>query len=65
MAVWNLKELKDHLGHDVNLTDFAGEVCVVCDDCNEILLEFHDEPKYDDGDYMGDFLTLGPEPECF
>ena len=63
MAVWTVNQLKQHLGHDVNLTDYAGEVCVVCDDCNEILLEFHDKAYYDKENHMGDYITLGPEPE--
>ena len=65
MACWTEKELKQHLGHDIALTDFAGNVCIVCDECNEVLLEFHMEPEEDnDGVCTGhDVLELGPEPE--
>lgn len=64
MAVWNCKELMKHAGHDIVLSPYAGEPCLECETCGEVLLEFHDEAKYDGGDYMGDYIEIGPEPEC-
>ncbi len=58
MSAWTLQELRDHHGHDVNIADFAGNITLVCDECNEILLEFHEEDSP-----FGMVIELGPVPE--
>ena len=58
MAEWTLNGLKQHLGHEISLADYAGEVCIECIDCSEILLEFHEEDHP-----AGGILALGPEDE--
>ena len=66
MACWTEKELKQHIGHEVQLARYAnGCPLLECNTCNEILLEFHTEPEEDnDGVCTGyDVLVLGPEPE--
>jgi len=68
MACWTLEELNAHWGHKVNLAKFSrsgGDVVLMCETCNEVLLEFHMEPEEDnDGVCTGyDVLVLGPEPE--
>ena len=44
MACWNFKELKEHIGHKLSCVLYGTEsVCIECNDCNEILIEFIDE----------------------
>jgi hypothetical protein len=56
MATWTLEELKMHRHHNVTIQDYTiGGPVLECLDCNQILLEFHDD-KYG-------VIQLGPHPD--
>ena len=50
MTVYDFESLYCHLGHDVEVVEWvdtnqdAMNVAIVCNDCNEVLVDFDDEP---------------------
>lgn len=52
MAVSNFKELKEHIGHDVEVASYVvgngiANVAIECNECGMVLLDF-DNPKWID-----------------
>lgn len=49
MSVINFKELKRHIGHDIECVYYgeskeeAQNVAIECNDCNEVLMDFDNE----------------------
>lgn len=47
MSVYNYKELREHLGHNVTVAMYGDDVnvSIECEDCNEVLVSYDNEEE--------------------